>query len=122
MLDPGIDFAKQRDDNLRVVRHLGQLARFRRPVLLPVSRKTVVGDVLGLPDARDRDAGSLGLLVAGAGARVRSTARPSTATATIRRPVTASSPNKQWYVHRRRPRLGGRANAAASSACIPVSE
>lgn len=59
VLDPGIDFAKQRDDNLRVLRETDRLSRFRRPVLMPVSRKTVIGEVLGLPDPRDRDAGTI---------------------------------------------------------------
>jgi dihydropteroate synthase len=65
VLDPGIDFAKQRDDNLRVYRGLERLQRFGRPILLPVSRKTVIGDVLGLPDPRDRDAGTIACVVAG---------------------------------------------------------
>jgi dihydropteroate synthase len=65
ILDPGIDFAKQRDDNLRIYRDLERLHRFERPLLLPVSRKTVIGDVLGLPDPRDRDAGTLACIAAG---------------------------------------------------------
>ena len=64
ILDPGIDFAKQRDDNLRIYRELDRLHRFGRPLLLPVSRKTVIGDVLGLP-APERDAGTIACLVSG---------------------------------------------------------
>jgi dihydropteroate synthase len=64
ILDPGIDFAKQRDDNLRVYRELDRLQRFGRPVLVPVSRKTVIGEVLGLPDPRDRDAGTIACIAA----------------------------------------------------------
>ncbi len=64
ILDPGIDFAKQRDDNLRIYRELEILHRFQRPILLPVSRKTVIGDVLGIP-APDRDAGTIACVVAG---------------------------------------------------------
>jgi dihydropteroate synthase len=59
VIDPGIDFAKQRDDNLTVLRDLGRLSRFQRPVLVPVSRKTVIGEVLRLPDPQDRDAGTV---------------------------------------------------------------
>lgn len=66
ILDPGIDFAKQRDDNLRVMRELSRIAGLGHPVLMPVSRKTVIGDVLGIPDAKDRDAGTLASLVSGA--------------------------------------------------------
>jgi len=65
ILDPGIDFAKQRDDNLRIFRELEALHRFGRPILLPVSRKTVIGDVLGLKDPRDRDAGTIACIAAG---------------------------------------------------------
>jgi dihydropteroate synthase len=63
ILDPGIDFAKQRDDNLRIYRELGALQQFERPLLVPVSRKTVIGDVLGIP-APERDAGTIACLVA----------------------------------------------------------
>ena len=59
ILDPGIDFAKQRDDNLRVFRDMERLVAFGRPVLVPVSRKTVIGDVLELDDPADRDAGTV---------------------------------------------------------------
>lgn len=65
VLDPGIDFAKQRDDNLRIYRELDRLRQFDRPILLPVSRKTVIGDVLGLPNPAGRDAGTVACIVAG---------------------------------------------------------
>ena len=65
VLDPGIDFAKQKSDNLRIYRNLDRLHRFERPILLPVSRKTVIGEVLGLPDPNDRDAGTVACIVAG---------------------------------------------------------
>jgi dihydropteroate synthase len=64
-LDPGIDFAKQKPDNLRVYRELDRLKRFGRPILLPVSRKTVIGEVLGIDDPLERDAGTIACLVAG---------------------------------------------------------
>ena len=64
ILDPGIDFAKQRDDNLTVYRELGRLQGFGRPVLVPASRKTVIGEVLGLPEPRDRDAGTIACIAA----------------------------------------------------------
>ena len=65
ILDPGIDFAKQRADNLRIYRELGRLAQFQRPILLPVSRKTVIGEVLGLPNTVERDAGTVACIVQG---------------------------------------------------------
>ena len=65
ILDPGIDFAKQRDDNLTVFREMGRLLRFGRPLLVPVSRKTVIGKVLDLPEPTARDAGTVACMVAG---------------------------------------------------------
>ena len=65
VLDPGIDFAKQKPDNLRIYRELKSLQQFERPILLPVSRKTVIGDVLGIADPADRDAGTIACVVAG---------------------------------------------------------
>jgi len=64
VLDPGIDFAKQKDDNLVIYRELKRLHRFERPILLPVSRKTVIGDVLGIP-ALERDAGTQACIASG---------------------------------------------------------
>ncbi len=65
ILDPGIDFAKQAADNLRVYRELENLGRFGRPILLPVSRKGVIGDVLGIVNPAERDAGTISCLTAG---------------------------------------------------------
>jgi dihydropteroate synthase len=65
IIDPGIDFAKQRDDNLRIYRELEKFRHFSRPILLPVSRKTVIGDILSIP-APERDAGTVACLVSGA--------------------------------------------------------
>ncbi len=64
ILDPGIDFAKQREDNLTIYKELRQLQKFDRPVLVPVSRKTVIGEVLDLPDPADRDAGTIACISA----------------------------------------------------------
>lgn len=49
ILDPGIGFAKTYQNNLEAVRCLGQLVQLGYPVLLGVSRKSVVGAALGLP-------------------------------------------------------------------------
>ncbi len=65
ILDPGIDFAKQLPDNLRIYRELNRLNKFGRPILLPVSRKTVIGEVLNQPDPATRDAGTIACVVQG---------------------------------------------------------
>jgi len=65
LLDPGIDFAKQKDDNLAIYGRLFHLKRFHRPILLPVSRKSVIGRVLDIADPTQRDAGTAACMVAG---------------------------------------------------------
>lgn len=65
VIDPGIDFAKQREDNLRIFRELERLKGFGRPILLPVSRKTVIGQVLGISEPSERDAGTVACIVDG---------------------------------------------------------
>jgi dihydropteroate synthase len=49
ILDPGIGFAKTKDDNLMVMRHLDLLVQLGYPVLLATSRKAFIGHVLDLP-------------------------------------------------------------------------
>lgn len=65
IVDPGIDFAKQTPDNLRLLRELGRLTSLGFPVLLPVSRKSVIGNVLKIVNPADRDAGTVACIVAG---------------------------------------------------------
>ncbi len=65
ILDPGLDFAKQKEDNLTVLRELGRIVDLGCPVLLPISRKTIIGDVLNLPNPNDRDPGTVALLTHG---------------------------------------------------------
>lgn len=65
LIDPGIDFAKQVEDNLRIYQGLGVLKRFGRPILLPVSRKSVIGRVLEIKEPKERDAGTAACIVAG---------------------------------------------------------
>jgi dihydropteroate synthase len=65
IIDPGIDFAKQPSDNLRIYRELQALHRFERPILLPVSRKTVIGQTLGLADPLLRDPGTVACIASG---------------------------------------------------------
>lgn len=72
ILDPGIDFAKQRQDNLQIYRDFSTLIPFDIVSLLPVSRKTVIGEVLERKNPLERDAGSMACIVHGMtqGARI----------------------------------------------------
>lgn len=50
ILDPGVGFAKSYEQNLECIRRLPELAKeFHLPVLLGVSRKSVIGETLNLP-------------------------------------------------------------------------
>ncbi|MBK8038077.1 MAG: dihydropteroate synthase [Verrucomicrobiaceae bacterium] len=53
-LDPGFGFGKTLDHNLSLLRHLPQLAIGDRPLLIGVSRKSMIGKVLHSTDMADR--------------------------------------------------------------------
>jgi dihydropteroate synthase len=46
-VDPGLDFAKTPEESIAVLRRLGELRRFNRPILLAVSRKYFIGMLTG---------------------------------------------------------------------------
>jgi dihydropteroate synthase len=50
-VDPGIGFGKTPDQNLELIRRIGELVSLGRPVLVGVSRKSTLGRVLGDPAA-----------------------------------------------------------------------
>ena len=58
IVDPGPDFSKTPAQTVEVLRHLSQLAKFNRPMLLPVSRKDFIGAITGRAP-RERLAGTL---------------------------------------------------------------
>ena len=49
MIDPGIGFAKDYDQNMKLMAHLDDLRGLGYPVLLGTSRKSVIGQALDLP-------------------------------------------------------------------------
>lgn len=71
VVDPGIGFGKTQADNLRLLRALDRLAALGAPVLVGVSRKSLIGQLTGQPVDR-RLAGSLGgaLAAVARGARI----------------------------------------------------
>ncbi|WP_313085136.1 dihydropteroate synthase [Pseudomonas sp.] len=60
ILDPGFGFAKNLSHNLSLFKHLERLHALGRPLLVGVSRKSMVGQALGR-EISDRLFGSLGL-------------------------------------------------------------
>ena len=49
LLDPGIGFAKDHQENLLMMRNLDKLVSLGYPVLLGTSRKSIIGHILDLP-------------------------------------------------------------------------
>ncbi len=60
VLDPGFGFAKSLEHNLVLFKHMESLARLGRPLLVGVSRKSMIGKVLGR-EVGERLYGSLAL-------------------------------------------------------------
>ncbi len=63
-IDPGIGFGKTQNNNLEILKNLKTFTEFGKPVLLGVSRKSFIGDILKLPP-EERLEGSLGAAVMG---------------------------------------------------------
>lgn len=59
ILDPGIGFAKNAEQNLKLMRDLHTLTSFGYPVLLATSRKGTIGKVLGDLPAEERLEGTI---------------------------------------------------------------
>ncbi|MEN9216989.1 MAG: dihydropteroate synthase [Gloeomargarita sp. HHBFW_bins_162] len=54
ILDPGIGFAKNTEQNLILLRELHQFITFNYPLLMGVSRKSFIGHILNQPDPKKR--------------------------------------------------------------------
>lgn len=67
LVDPGPDFAKTPQESAAVLRALSRLHDLGRPILLPVSRKYLIGAITGRPPA-ERLAGTLAALLHGVAA------------------------------------------------------
>lgn len=71
LLDPGFGFAKTVEHNLRLLKHMDRLAALGLPLLVGMSRKSMIGKVLGRP-VEERLSGGLALsaLAVERGARI----------------------------------------------------
>jgi dihydropteroate synthase len=52
LLDPGIGFGKTMEQNFELIRRLPELVALGRPIVVGFSRKSSLGRVLGIPDAK----------------------------------------------------------------------
>ncbi len=64
IIDPGPGFGKTPQQNLEVLRRLDELQEFKLPLLLGTSRKSYIGQVLGLPEG-DRLEGTAAAIAIG---------------------------------------------------------
>ncbi|GIW18472.1 MAG: dihydropteroate synthase [Tepidiforma sp.] len=70
-VDPGIAFGKSHDEDLQMLRRVGELGTFGLPVLLAHSRKNFIGSVGGLPPAeRDLETHVVSALAFAQGVRI----------------------------------------------------
>ena len=63
-LDPGFGFGKSREHNIALFRELPRLAALGYPVLVGVSRKRMIGHLVGRDDIADRVVGSVAAALA----------------------------------------------------------
>jgi dihydropteroate synthase len=59
MIDPGIGFGKTLAHNLELLRRIDNFRSLGRPILLGASRKRFIGEILGLPEAKERTIGTV---------------------------------------------------------------
>ena len=64
MVDPGIGFAKDLEENLSMMKHLKRMRELGYPVLLGTSRKSMIGKTLDLP-VTQREEGTLATSILG---------------------------------------------------------
>jgi dihydropteroate synthase len=60
LIDPGIGFAKNYDQNLEILRRLPEFRGLNCPILVGVSRKSFIGHILNQPDPKERVWGTAG--------------------------------------------------------------
>ena len=61
ILDPGIGFSKDLNQNLEILRNLGIFKNLNLPILIGASRKRFIGEVLNENNPKERDIGTLAI-------------------------------------------------------------
>lgn len=59
ILDPGLGFGKNFDENWEIMRHLPELVKIGYPLLIGASRKSMLAKLLNLPEPKERLIGTL---------------------------------------------------------------
>jgi dihydropteroate synthase len=63
ILDPGIGFAKQSEDNWQILKNIERIQLLGYPLLIGVSRKRFLGDLLNAPEPDQREVATIALTV-----------------------------------------------------------
>ena len=61
ILDPGIGFSKDTNQNLKILRNIDAFKNFELPILIGASRKRFIGEILDETNPKERDIGSLAI-------------------------------------------------------------
>tara|TARA_B100000941_G_C28023909_1_gene311450 strand:- start:78 stop:467 length:390 start_codon:yes stop_codon:yes gene_type:complete len=61
ILDPGIGFSKDINQNLEILRNLNVFKDLNLPILIGASRKRFIGDILNEKNPKERDIGTLAI-------------------------------------------------------------
>ena len=61
IIDPGIGFGKTVEHNLQILKNLEVLKRLDTPIMIGVSRKSMIGKILDIKDVNDRHEGTITL-------------------------------------------------------------
>ncbi len=61
IIDPGIGFGKTVEHNLKILKNLSDLKRLDTPIMIGVSRKSMIGKILNTNDVNDRHEGTITL-------------------------------------------------------------
>ena len=58
MVDPGIGFAKNSDQNIEIIKNIDHFMKMKYPILIGPSRKRFIGDILDESDPKNRNWGT----------------------------------------------------------------
>ena len=61
ILDPGLGFAKNTNQNILILKNLNKFKKLGYPLLIGASRKRFIGEVLKISNPKERDIGSLAI-------------------------------------------------------------
>ena len=61
IVDPGIGFSKDIDQNLEILKNLNVFKKFNLPILIGASRKRFIGEILNEQNPKERDIGTLAI-------------------------------------------------------------